>query len=360
MIEFRKDDHIRISILENVETGNTYLDCVYLIHQALPEIKFEDINLEVEVFNKKLSAPVIIGALTGGTELGFKINKLLAQIAEKFNIGLYVGSQRIAIEKKETRYTFEIVKEIAPNVLKIANLGAVQISKIDESKLLDLCNEAIDMINADALSIHLNPLQEILQPEGEPYFQDFLSKLNYLIKHLNKPIIVKEVGFGISKEVAEKLEKIKVHSIDIAGFGGTSFTIIEGFRSNKFMKEISKTFINWGLPTLFSLCEVLEVFNGIIIASGGIRNGIDIIKVLAIGANVVSVSRPFLENALLGFEKLENYVNKLLMEMKIAMYLTNAKSINDLKNIPIVFCSSAINWFTQRKLRKCIKRIYQK
>ncbi len=358
----RKDDHIKASILRHVESGSTWLDKIFIITDSAPEIDLKDVDTEVEIFGKKLSTPIIIGALTGGTEIGFKINKTLAKIAEKYRLGICCGSQRIAIEKPETKYTFTIIREEAPTTLKIANIGAPQISKIDENVLIDMCNSIIDMIDADALAIHLNPLQECLQYEGEPQYREIIEKLRYLSRSLKKPIIVKEVGFGISRKTARKLKEAGIAAIEIAGRGGTDFTIIELYRVEDFLDrellEMYKSFRDVGIPTLLSLCEVLEEFNGVIIASGGIRTGIDIVKTLALGAHAVSIARPFLEKALEGFEKACKFVERLIRELRITMFITNCKNIEELrKAVEIVPDPSILEILKIRRLSKCIDRM---
>jgi len=360
-ISSRKDDHIRIALLEDVETGRTLLDQVYLVHDSLPEVNIDEVDCSVTVFGKQLSMPLIIGALTGGTDIGFKVNMILAEIAEKFRIGICVGSQRVAIERRNriAIESFKIVKEKAPSTLKIANIGAPQLSKLDEKTLLDWCIEAIDMIEGDAIEIHLNPLQECLQPEGEPTFRSVLDKIRYLVKALNRPIIVKEVGFGLSRETAEKLAKCGVAGVEVAGFGGTSFVLIEMYRANlmdKETRELYYTFLNYGIPTVISVCEVLEVFNGVIIASGGVRSGLDIAKLIAIGADLAAIARPFLERALLGREIVEKYVKRIHRELLISMFLTGSKNISELRSKPIVFGQDIVCWLKQRNLSKCMKR----
>ncbi len=361
-IASRKDDHIRVAVFREVEYGRTLLDQVYLLHDSLPEINLEDVDCSVRIFRKDLSIPLIIGALTGGTEIGLKVNKILAEVAEKFRVGICVGSQRIAIEKKDKLAieSFTIVREKAPTTLKIANIGAPQISRLDEKSLLDWCIEAIDMINADAIEIHLNPLQESLQLEGEPTFSNVLDKIRHIAKSLNKPVIVKEVGFGISKETAAKLADAGISGIEIAGLGGTNFTLIEMYRrelNDPEVRSLYETFLNYGIPTVLSVCEVLEVFNGTLIASGGVRSGLDIAKLLAIGADLAAIARPFLEKALLGKDKVESYLKRIRCELLITMFLTGSRTVNELKTKPIVFGNDIICWLRQRKLSKCLKRV---
>ncbi len=347
MIEGRKDDHIRIAATQDVEEGNNLFDEVHLIHMALPEIDFDDVDTSITLFNKKLTFPFIIGALTGGTETAEKVNTVLARCAEEFGIGMYVGSQRIAIMKPETARSFRVVAENAPTALKIANLGAPQVSRLDEKTLSDWVSQAIDMINADAIAIHLNPAQEVFQPEGEPWFRGVLDKLRYIKRVANRPLIVKEVGNGISMEVARALaSKVNPDAIDVAGVGGTSFIKVESIRAGT--TDEARVFSGWGIPTAASVCEVRSVYNGIIIASGGIRSGLDGAKAIAIGANAFSMSRPLLVSALKGYEVAKALIRRLHREFKIAMFLTGSRNVEELSRVPVVFGSTLISWLSQR------------
>ncbi len=361
-IASRKDDHIKASIVRNVETGSTWFNELMIVTDSAPSINLKDISTDVELFGKKLSMPLIIGALTGGTDLGFKINRILARVAEKYRLGICCGSQRIAIERPETKYTFSIIREEAQTTLKIANIGAPQVSIVDEDKLVDTCNQAIDMIDADALAIHLNPLQECLQYEGEPQYRGFIDKLRRIVRGVNKPIIVKEVGFGISRRTVRKLKDVGISAIEVAGKGGTNFTIVEKYRVEKFLDseslEIYESLKDIGIPTLLSLCEVIEEFNGIIIASGGIRSGTDIIKAIALGAHATSIARPFLEKALEGYERVCKYVKKILEEVKIVMFMTDCKDMSDVRNrLELIPTPRLLEILRIRRLEKCIQRM---
>ncbi|ADN50800.1 type 2 isopentenyl-diphosphate Delta-isomerase [Vulcanisaeta distributa] len=349
MIESRKDDHIRIASGQNVEEGNNLFNEVQLIHMALPEIDLDDVDTSITIFNKRLSFPFIIGAMTGGTETAEKINTILAKCAEEYGIGMYVGSQRVAIVKPETARSFRVVAENAPTALKIANLGAPQVSRLDEKVLSDWVSQAIDMINADAIAIHLNPAQEVFQPEGEPWFRGVIDKLRFIKRVANRPLIVKEVGNGISMEVAKALvSKVGPDAIDVAGTGGTSFIRIESIRAGT--TDEADVFSGWGIPTAISICEVRSVYNGVIIASGGIRSGLDGAKAIAIGANAFSMSRPLLLAALKGYDEAKRFIGKLLREFKIAMFLTGSRSVDELGKAPIVFGPTIISWLSQRNI----------
>ncbi|NPA71153.1 MAG: type 2 isopentenyl-diphosphate Delta-isomerase [Crenarchaeota archaeon] len=359
----RKDDHIIASLIHNVDLGSTWLEKVYIITDSAPEIDLSDVDTSVNFLGKKLSMPLIIGALTGGTELGLKINKILARVAEKCRLGICCGSQRIALENEFARESFKVIREEAPTTLKIANIGAPQVAlERNEKKLVDMCLQAIDMIDADALAIHLNPLQECLQYEGEPTFRNLISNIELIVKSLKVPIIVKEVGYGISRITARKLAKIGVTAIEVAGRGGTSFTIIEKYRVKDIIDRellyLYDTLSELGIPTLLSLCEVYEEFPGKIIASGGIRTGIDIAKTLIFGADMAAIARPFLEKALEGFEKVLKYVERISRELRIVMFLTNSKNIEEFKReANIIVEPSILEVFKIRGLTKCLSRV---
>ncbi|BDR91543.1 type 2 isopentenyl-diphosphate Delta-isomerase [Vulcanisaeta souniana] len=347
MIENRKDDHIRIASEQNVEEGNNLFNEVYLIHIALPEIDFDDVDTSMTIFGKKLSFPFIIGAMTGGTEIAEKINAILAKCAEEFGIGMYVGSQRVAIVKPETARSFRVVAENAPTALKIANLGAPQVSRLNERVLSDWVSQAIDMINADAIAIHLNPAQEVFQPEGEPWFRGVTDRLRFIKKIANRPLIIKEVGNGISMEVARTLvSRVGPDAIDVAGTGGTSFIRIESIRARAINE--ANIFSGWGIPTVLSICEVRNVYDGFIIASGGVRSGLDGAKAIAIGANAFSMSRPLLLSALKGYDETKKFIDNLFREFKATMFLTGSKNISELSRAPVVLGQDIISWLGQR------------
>jgi isopentenyl-diphosphate delta-isomerase len=350
MIEDRKNDHIKIAAGQDVEEGNSLFDEVYLVHDALPEIDFDDVDSSVMVFGKRLSFPFIIGAMTGGTEVAERINSVLSRCAEEFGIGMYVGSQRVAIVKPETTRSFRVVAENAPTALKIANLGAPQVSRLDEKVLGDWVSQAIDMINADALAIHLNPAQEVFQPEGEPWFRGVLDKLRFIKKVANRPLIVKEVGNGISMEVAKALAiGVNPDAIDVGGVGGTSFIRIESIRAGA--TDLAYVFRGWGIPTVLSICEVRSVYNGLVFASGGVRNGLDGAKALALGADVFTMSRPLLITALKGYDETKNFIIKLFREFRIAMFLTGSRNVEGLHKVPVVLGPTIMSWLSQRGVR---------
>jgi isopentenyl-diphosphate delta-isomerase len=347
----RKIEHIEITLFENVEGfSSTYLENVKLIHQAIPGIDFEDINTEVNFLGKRLSAPIIVTGMTGGTEFLGKINSIIAKIVEEFGLGMGVGSQRIAIENKIVRNTFEIARKNAPNALLIANIGAPQLAKGYGYKEL---REAVEMINADAIAIHFNVAQELFQPEGEPnYSISILEKLKDISKELGVPIIIKETGCGISQESAKLFASYGFKIFDTSGQGGTSWIAVEmyrGIRRGNWKAKSALKFLDWGIPTAASIIEVkYAVPDSIIIGSGGIRNGLDVSKVIALGANVAGMALPVLKATVEGENTLREFFKRVIFELKATMMLTGTKTIRDLKRIPVVILGELKNWIDSR------------
>jgi isopentenyl-diphosphate delta-isomerase len=324
MIDKRKIDHIRISVEENVEAGSSGFENIRLIHEALPEIDFDKIDTEIEFLGKKLRYPLILEAMTGGVPSAKKINGDLASIAEKFGIGFGVGSQRMAIDNPELAETYQ-VRDIAPGILLIANLGAVQ---LNYGYGLEECEKAIDMIDADALALHLNPLHELIQPEGNRDFSNLVEKINSISGKLKKPLIAKCVGSGISYETARNL---RVSAIDVGGSGGTSWSLIESHRGDASTESLGKTFAGWGIPTAESIKEVSKLKIPLI-GSGGIRTGIDAAKAIALGADCVGMALPVLrEWSSNGKKGVEDFLDQFFTELKIAMFLTGSKNVRGLK-----------------------------
>lgn len=309
---------------EEVESGSAGFEDVRLTHRALPELDFDDINLETEFLGKTLSYPVIIEGITGGVPRAEEINRDLAALAEEFGVGFGVGSQRMAIEDPKLAGTYQ-VRDVAPNIFLIANLGAVQ---LNYGYGIAECEKAIDMIDADALALHINPLHEAIQPEGDRNFSDLAGKINSISRKLRKPLIAKCVGSGVSYETAEKL---KVSAFDVGGVGGTSWSLIEGYRGDVKTKKIGETFSGWGIPTAKSISEVSRL--GIpVIGSGGIRTGLDGAKAIALGADCVGMALPILRAwSSNGKKGVAEFLDQFLTELKTAMFLTGSETIEELR-----------------------------
>ncbi|MDT7875485.1 MAG: type 2 isopentenyl-diphosphate Delta-isomerase [Sulfolobaceae archaeon] len=347
----RKVEHVEICLYNQVENFTTnYFEYVKLIHQALPGFAFSDVDVSVEFLGKRMSAPIIITGMTGGTEELGKLNEIIAEVAEEIGIGMGVGSQRIAIEKKETSSTFAIARKKAPTIPIIANLGAPQLVKGYGLKEIE---EAIQMIEADAIAIHFNPAQEVFQPEGDTdYSYTILDNLVDISKSLNVPIIIKETGSGISMEVASLFYSKGFRYFDVSGQGGTSWIAVEmyrGLRRGNWKAESAKNFLDWGIPTAASIIETrIGAPDSVIIGSGGIRNGLDVIKALALGANIGGFALPALKAAIRGKESLRDFLKRTIFEIKTAMFLSGSKSIKDVYKSPIVIFGHLRDWLDSR------------
>lgn len=314
------------------------------IHQALPEINRDEIDVSTRLFGKKLNSPLLISSMIGGTSFSSKINKNLAQVAQSLNISMGIGSQRIGRENPNLSYLFK-VRDVSPDILLFANLGAVQ---LNYGYGLKECQQAIEMIEADALFLHLNPLQEALQKGGNVNFKGLVSKIEKLVRELNVPVIIKEVGCGISYDVAKKLQEIGVAGIDISGSGGTCWALIEQLRvCPKKLRDGEYLFTKWGIPTAISLRMVQEVINTknrkntklTIIASGGIKTGIDIAKAIAMGADIVGIGLPLLHSATKSPADITIIIKQWIEELKTVMFCIGAKNIKELQATPhLVLC----------------------
>jgi isopentenyl-diphosphate delta-isomerase len=345
-IKKRKREGIEIPLKESVQgkKNSTYLEYVKLFHNALPEVNFEEIDLSTTFLGKSFSAPLIIDSMTGGTDEAFLINKRLGQIAEEYGLGMGLGSQRAGLKSEKLVESYSIAREIAPSAFLIANIGGAQLSDgLSKSDIVKI----IKMIDADALAIHLNPLQELIQPEGEPRFKGILEKITKLVNDIEVPIIVKEVGSGISTDVALRLKSSGVQSINVAGSGGTSWAGIEKIRAdqhNNYVKSrLGELFWDWGIPTALSILLVSKSVKIPIIASGGLRNGLEIAKCLILGSDLCAMAFPFLKRAAESEEELERFTKLILSEIKSTMFLLGAGNIKSLKNTRYILTDKLAN-----------------
>ena len=306
-----------------------------MIHNSLPEISKEDIDLSTNLFGKKLGAPLIIASMTGGYPKAKKINENLAIAAQKYQIGMGVGSQRAALEKKDLVETYSIIKDY-DIPLRFANIGASQIVMWGHEKTLENAEKMIEMIDADVFIVCLNFLQEAVMPEGESNARGVIDSIKKLAKDLKKPVIVKESGAGISYDVAEKLSKTKISGIDVGGLGGTSFSAIEHFRSkiinDKLHERGGKTFWNWGIPTPTSILHVGDATDWKIpiIATGGIRNGLDAAKSIVLGADAAGIARHLLKPAINSSKEVSEELDIMVKELRATMYLLGMDEIEKL------------------------------
>ncbi len=330
----RKADHIRINLEEDVRSGlTTGLERYRFTHQALPELNLAEVDTRVTWFGKTLAAPLLISSMTGGTESAAAINCTLAAAAQAAGIAMGLGSQRAAVENPALAGTFQ-VRDVAPDILLFANLGAVQ---FNYGYGVDQCRRAVDMIRADALILHLNALQEAVQPEGDANFSGLLKKIEAVCRALPVPVIAKEVGWGISEQAAASLAAAGVAAIDVAGAGGTSWSQVEMHRAQtETQKRVAAAFIDWGIPTAEAIQNVRRAAPHLpVIASGGLRDGIDAAKCVALGAGLCGLAGPLLKAAAASVEAANEAVAELARELRIAMFAAGAGSIAQLQATPL-------------------------
>ncbi len=326
--ESRKDDHIRICLEKDVEfVKSNGFEHVDLEHRALPEIDKDEIDLKTEFLGKKFEYPLFIEAMTGGTRRGGKINKNLAKAAEALGIGMGVGSQRAMLEKPELARTY-FVRDVGPGIFLLGNIGAAQLGQYDIEKILDI----VKAIKADGLAVHLNVAQELAQQEGDKSWKGIYSDIKYLCKQAKFPVIAKETGCGISGKLSEDLVSAGVKAIDIAGAGGTSWVKVDSYRTKEDVSHIEE----WGIPT----AEALKDVRGAkvpVIASGGIRTGVEVAKAIAMGASLAGLALPLLKPATESPESVRKHLEKMISQLKDAMFLVGAKNLKELRKTRAIY-----------------------
>jgi len=331
----RKADHIRINLDEDVRSGlSTGLERYHFVHQALPELNLEEIDLGQTLFGRTLKAPILISSMTGGTQEAGAINRTLAEAAQEAGIAMGLGSQRAALENPELADSFK-VRHIAPDILLFANLGAIQLNYGYD---VDHCQRVVDMIEADALILHLNSLQEAVQPEGDTNFTGLLKKIEKVCSKLSVPVIAKEVGWGISVDAAWQLFRAGISGIDAAGAGGTSWSQVEMHRAeNESQARLAATFINWGIPTAQSIKNVYQIAPEIpIFASGGLRTGLDIAKCVALGASLGGMAGPFLKAATRSLDDTLLTIQEVAREIQVTMFAAGIGNLDDLRQTQLI------------------------
>ncbi len=331
----RKADHIRINLDEDVNFHQltTGFERYHFVHQALPELDLSEVDTGVTLFGKRLAAPILVSSMTGGTERAGLINQRLAEAVQTRRVALGVGSQRAALEDPAAAASF-VVRRYAPDALIFANLGAVQ---LNYGYGVEECRRAVEMVEADALILHLNPLQEVLQPEGDTNWRGVLAGIEAVCRQLKTPVIAKEVGWGISAEMARRLIDAGVSAIDVAGAGGTSWSEVEKHRApTERLRRLAGAFREWGIPTAESLRQVVAVRDGLapglpVFASGGIRTGQEIAKAVALGAELVGLAGPILKRVMESHQAVVDEIEILEAEMRIAMFASGAADIDGLR-----------------------------
>lgn len=336
MHQQRKSEHIRINLEEDVgfEHLSTGFERYQLVHQALPGIDLQAVDTSIQLLGKRLEAPLLISAMTGGTPEAEAVNRRLAEAAQEAGIGMGVGSQRAAIEDPSLSDTYR-VRHAGPDILLFANLGAVQ---LNYGYGLQECHRAVEMIDADALVLHVNALQEALQPEGDTRFSNLLSRIEDVCRALEVPVVVKEVGWGMSEEVARQLADAGVAALDVAGAGGSSWSQVEMHRAaTDLQRRVAAGFSDWGIPTAESLRMARRGAPGLpVLASGGIRDGIQMAKAMALGAAACGVAGPFLKAASESTSAVLDYCHVLVEQLRVAMFASGARDVAALQKAQLL------------------------
>ncbi|TYL39710.1 type 2 isopentenyl-diphosphate Delta-isomerase [Natronococcus pandeyae] len=346
----RKDDHIRIIEEEDVETAGTGFADIELIHEALPEIHRDEVDTTTTLFGSEVAAPIVIESMTGGHPNTTKINRALAEAAQRTNVAMGVGSQRAGLEldDEELLESYTVVREVAPDAVLYGNIGAAQLLEYD----LEAVEEAVEMIDADAMAIHLNFLQEAVQPEGDVDARGCLAEIERVADGLSVPVVVKETGNGISGSTAQRLADAGVDAIDVAGQGGTTWSGIESYRAaavgDDRREQVGKLFRAWGIPTAVSTLEATAAHD-CVIASGGVRSGLDVAKAIALGARAGGLAKPFLRPAGQGADAVTELIETLTLELETAMFVTGSDSIDDLRDTEYVVSGRTKEYLEQRR-----------
>ena len=345
----RKMDHILLSLSEDVEAGDPLFNEVSLIHSSLPEMSLKEVDTSMQFLGKRLNAPFMITGITGGHPVAGELNRSLARVANELGIAIGVGSQRAALENDSIGWTYRVVREEARNVPVIANIGAQQLGE----RPGEVAQRAVEMIEADALALHLNPAQEVFQREGDTDLRGLVEKISKVVEHLNVPVIVKETGCGMSFETVSALYESGIKLFDVSGSGGTSWIKVEILRRMKKGEEVDipgiEEMMSWGIPTSISVLEARSVSSEIfIIASGGVRSGLDAAKAIALGADMVGFALPALRAAASSEENLKKLIRGYIDVLAKVMFLTRAKTLMDLKEVPIVLGPRILSWLSQR------------
>jgi isopentenyl-diphosphate delta-isomerase len=334
----RKKEHLELCLdTERVSSpSSTGLEAYRFIHNALPELDIDEIDVGATFLGKRLKAPILISSMTGGFDLARKVNRNLAAAAQALGLAMGVGSQRVAIEEPSAATTFQ-VRDVAPDVLLLGNLGAVQ---LNYGYGIEQCRRAVAMIDADGLILHLNVLQEAVQPEGNRNFKGLTDKIAAICRGLKVPVIAKEVGNGISVDVARRLHGAGVRAIDIAGKGGTSWSAVEAQRAARSGQRPDTAFADWGIPTGEAVAAVRQALPEIeLIASGGIRTGVDMAKAIALGADLAALGQPLLAAALESADKVVESLAGVIHEIKVSMLCVGAKDLAELRQAPLIRAS---------------------
>jgi isopentenyl-diphosphate delta-isomerase len=332
--EARKEAHLRLTLEQQVQERSSEGFASYrLEHNALPELDLDAVDCSTTFVGHALRAPLLIAGMTGGAQRAKEVNRNLAAAAQQTGIAFMVGSQRAALERPALRPTYQ-VRDVAPTTLLFGNVGAVQLRRgYDAAR----CQEAVEMIGADALALHLNPLQEALQAEGDTTFGGLTERIADVCANIRVPVLVKEVGWGISGRVASRLQEAGVKALDVQGAGGTSWARVEGLRApDDRLKRAADSFRNWGIPTPECIRLVRAACPSMpLVAGGGIRSGVDVAKAIAMGADLASAAHPFLEPATRSVDAVVEAIECYVFELRVAMFVTGCRTLGDLRGVPL-------------------------
>jgi isopentenyl-diphosphate Delta-isomerase len=349
-VEARKAEHLRVTATRDVNTrAAAGWDDVHLVHEALPEIDLDQVDLSIELFGRRLEAPLVLAAMTGGHALALDVNAVLARAAEKYGLAMGVGSQRAGLRRPELTRTYAVVREQAPTAALIGNIGAAQLIEQASGPPFSVedARRAVDMIRADALAVHLNFLEESVQVEGDRRARGCAAALRRIVDEVGVPVVAKETGAGLSASAALRLKDLGVSALDVGGVGGTSFAAIEGLRAaergDERSRRLGETLRDWGIPTAVSVLAARA--SGLpLIATGGVRTGLDAAKALALGAQAVGVARPLLNAALEGESAVEAWIEQFLTELRTVLFLTGSRTASELRRRPLVVLGETRAW----------------
>lgn len=352
-VEARKLEHLQVTTTQDVNArrGPGWQD-IALLHEPLPELDLDEIDLSVDFLGKRLRHPLVISAMTGGHERARDLNAALARAAERFGLAMGLGSQRAALKDPGLAYTYRVAREQAPSAFLIANIGVAQL--IPQGHNPPLTHEQvaglIEMIGADALAVHLNFLEESVQTEGDRRARGSLEAIARLVERCRVPVIVKETGAGLSGPAARRLVQAGAAALDVGGVGGTSFAAVEAIRAarrgDRRGARLGETFRDWGIPTAVSIVEVADLGKPVI-ATGGIRTGLDAAKALALGATAVGIARPLLQAAIEGDDALDEWLSHFLEELRVALFLTGSSRPEQLRTVRRVITGDTAEWLRQ-------------